>query len=68
MSYEDMMPFGLTDFTEITMDSFQGLNSVTAFDEESFYDAFINSELPVCMDVQTETWFMTQNIESPLTH
>jgi hypothetical protein len=64
MSYEDMVPFGMTDFTEITMELFQeffqSLNMVTGFDEAGFYYAFVNSELPVCIDVQTQSWFMTQ--------
>ena len=63
MSYDDMILYGQTDFTELTMESFQeffqGLNMVTGFDKASFYDAFVNSELPVCIDVHTETWFAT---------
>jgi len=71
MSYRDMIPYGMTDFTEVTLGSsqdsnkadewFKGLNLVTGFDDvESFHEAFINSELPACIEVQTDSWFVTQ--------
>jgi hypothetical protein len=59
MTYNDMFPLGITDFTDESMNYFKDISEVTEYDESYFHDVFVNSELPVCIDVKTDFWFTT---------